>query len=87
MYQEDYNTIADLELSDEEENDNLPEKNLDPPQAEASHMPQEPSFGLAHLVSTDVQQEDSRTRNEIDHISFIMQTMGSFAPPPTSSSE
>ncbi|KAF1881722.1 hypothetical protein Lal_00032193 [Lupinus albus] len=49
MYHEDYKTTMDLDLSDEEGYANLPEKNPDLPQAEASLLPQEPSFRLAHM--------------------------------------
>ncbi|KAF1864921.1 hypothetical protein Lal_00031887 [Lupinus albus] len=49
MCQEDYRTTMDIDLSDEENNADLPKQNPDPPQVEASQVPQVPSFGLAHL--------------------------------------
>ncbi|CAL0322753.1 unnamed protein product [Lupinus luteus] len=48
MYQEDYNTIVDLDLSDEEELASANEQNPERPQVEADNVPQVPSFGLGH---------------------------------------
>ncbi|KAF1888375.1 hypothetical protein Lal_00036247 [Lupinus albus] len=47
IYQEDYMTIVDLQLSDEETPVGQPEKPVVQP--EASQVPQAPPFGLAHL--------------------------------------
>ncbi|KAF1862150.1 hypothetical protein Lal_00026669 [Lupinus albus] len=46
---DDHNTTVDLELTDEEEDVNQAEQHPKQPPAEAYNMPQEPSFGLAHL--------------------------------------
>ncbi|KAF1885995.1 hypothetical protein Lal_00032305 [Lupinus albus] len=114
MYQKDYRTTVDLELSDEETPTGQPEQPV--VQDEASQVPHAPPFELAHLdameqqlnqrmdagfqalnerldswlmslydrVAIDIHREIEHTKNEIDRIAFIMQTMSSFShsPPP-----
>ncbi|KAF1891904.1 hypothetical protein Lal_00016935, partial [Lupinus albus] len=53
MYQEDHSTIVDLELTDKEDDANQVEQHLDQPHVEASNMPREPPFGLAHLETME----------------------------------
>ncbi|KAF1892781.1 hypothetical protein Lal_00046726 [Lupinus albus] len=58
MYQEDYRKIVDIDLSNEEHHADLPKKNPDPPQAEASQAAQVPPFGLAHLDAMEQRLND-----------------------------
>ncbi|KAF1894877.1 hypothetical protein Lal_00022371 [Lupinus albus] len=59
MYQDDYKTIVDLDLSDEEDNTNLPEQN--------------PDHKLRLLkVAADVQREAEKIRNDIDRLKFFI---------------
>ncbi|KAF1870860.1 hypothetical protein Lal_00030170, partial [Lupinus albus] len=53
IYQEDHNTIVDLELTNEEEDANQAEQHPDEPHANAFNMPQEPPFGLSHLEALE----------------------------------
>ncbi|KAF1874339.1 hypothetical protein Lal_00013782 [Lupinus albus] len=49
MYQEDYRTIVDIDLSDEEHPADVLEQHSDPTQVEDSQAPKVPPFGLAHM--------------------------------------
>ncbi|KAF1885844.1 hypothetical protein Lal_00042718 [Lupinus albus] len=71
-------TTVNLDLSDEEHLADIPEQHPDPTQVEASQASQAPPFGVA----ADIQREAEQTKNDIDRISFIMQTMSSFSHPP-----
>ncbi|KAF1888214.1 hypothetical protein Lal_00030099 [Lupinus albus] len=62
MYQEDYITIVDLDLSDKVNPTVVPEQHPDATLAEASKAPQAPPFG----VDADIQRETENIKNEID---------------------
>ncbi|KAF1860157.1 hypothetical protein Lal_00033755 [Lupinus albus] len=96
MYQEDYRTTVDLDLSDEETPAAQQEQPTAPPEAPKAF--QAPHVGLQALndsmdsglmnlydwLATDIQRENDQTRGEIDRIAFTLQTMSTGSHPPPS---
>ncbi|KAF1858967.1 hypothetical protein Lal_00000789 [Lupinus albus] len=83
MYQEDHRTTVDLDLSDEDH------------QAEASDIPQGPSFRLAHLdamelrlnertdgIMAEFHRQEQLNQNQFEQLTIMLRNMGGFSQPP-----
>ncbi|KAF1881687.1 hypothetical protein Lal_00032156 [Lupinus albus] len=94
MYQEDHRTTVDLDLSDENVNATQGEQILEH-QAEASNVPQGPSFGLAHLdameqslneridgIMAEFHRQEQLNQNQFEQLTTMLRNMGSFSQPP-----